>query len=43
VNVLKVLGLVALAAIAVEGFYEHPSRGRGLKALIAVLQAGEAL
>jgi len=34
---------VAAALVAVESFYEHPTRGRGLRALLAVLQAGEAL
>lgn len=34
---------VFAAALAVEAFYEHPTRGRGLKALLAVIQAGEAL
>jgi hypothetical protein len=43
VKLLKVLGLVAFAAVAVERFYEHPTRGRGLQALLAALQAGEAL
>lgn len=37
--VLAVLG----ALLAVEAFYEHPTRGRGFKALLAVIQAGEAL
>jgi hypothetical protein len=42
-KLLNAVGLVLLAAVAVENFYVHPTRGRGIKALIAVLQAGEAL
>lgn len=34
---------IASALFAVENFYEHPTYGRGIKALIAVLQAGEDL
>ncbi len=40
---LKALGAVAAVLIAVESFYEHPTYGRGLKALFAVIQAGEVL
>jgi hypothetical protein len=35
--------VVAASLVAVDSFYEHPTRGRGLKALLAVIQAGEAL
>ena len=34
---------ILTALLAVEAFYEHPTRGRGLKALLAVIQAGGAL
>ena len=29
--------------VAMESFYQHPTRGRGLRALLAAIQAGEAL
>lgn len=35
------LGLVALAGLAIEKFYHHPTYGNGLKAFIAAFQAGE--
>jgi hypothetical protein len=43
---MKVLGTalaVLSAAIAIEAFYVHPTYGRGLRAMIAVVQAGGAL
>ena len=38
-----VLAAIGAALLAVESFYEHPTRGNGLKALLAAIQAGEAL
>jgi hypothetical protein len=40
VHVLYAAGIILLAAAALEQLYEHPSYGRGLKALVAVVQAG---
>jgi ABC-type uncharacterized transport system permease subunit len=43
---MKLFGaVIALggALLAVEMFYEHPTRGRGLKALFAVIAASAAL
>ncbi len=34
---------VLTAIIAVEAFFAHPTYGRGVKALIAVIQAGGTL
>ena len=36
-----VIGLL-LAAASVEAFYEHPTYGRGLQALAAVLTLGQS-
>jgi hypothetical protein len=38
-----VIAAVGSALLAIESFYEHPTRARGLRALLAVIQAGEAL
>jgi hypothetical protein len=43
---MKTIGTVTavvFAIVAVEAFYAHPTYGRGVKALIAVIQAGGAL
>ncbi len=37
------IAAIGAALLAVEAFYKHPTRGNGLKALLTVLQAGEAL
>lgn len=37
------LATIGVVLLAVEAFYEHPTRGNGLRALLAVIQAGEAL
>jgi hypothetical protein len=39
------IGLIALfgALAAIDRFYEHPTYGTGLAALVAVLRAGETL
>jgi hypothetical protein len=40
----QLVGLLALAGavVAIERFYEHPTYGRGIQALAAVLQAAAA-
>jgi hypothetical protein len=40
---LYVVITVLSAVYAVDQFYTHPTYGRGLKALAAVIQAGEFL
>jgi len=43
---VKTFGTVAAiltALMAVEAFYEHPTYGRGIRALAAVIQAGGVL
>ena len=40
---LKVGLLVIVALGAVEKFYRHPTYGTGIAALLAAMQAGEAL
>jgi len=42
-KMLRAIIAVGAAALAIETFYEHPTRGRGLKAFFAVLAAGEGL
>ena len=43
VYVLTAVGVVLSAAGAVQAFYEHPTYGRGLQALLAVISAGRYL
>jgi len=40
---VTVILAVAVAAGAIETFYEHPTYGRGLEALLTVVRLGEAL
>ena len=40
---LNALLAVVAFVVAIESFYEHPTRGRGLRALFVAIQAGEAL
>jgi len=42
-KVIVALAAIGAALLTVEVFYEHPTKGNGLKALLAVIQAGEAL
>jgi hypothetical protein len=43
VYALTAVGVILSAAGAVQAFYEHPTYGRGLQALLAVISAGRYL
>jgi hypothetical protein len=38
---MKKFGILALAVVAAETFYVHPTYGNGVRALLAAIRAGE--